>query len=191
MRQALVRLLCGYPPIVPRPKSDPTPIPNPRQPRPPRKPDGGGLGGRPPDPQTTQTPGNPDPQTNLITLRGADWAGGLPRGRGASAAPAPLAAAGGGLATALQPPRRVADDRAAFDVPGPGRRLIAREREVKSDQTRAPSGRGQGGGCWVLIKRRAKKSEDFAFVKRTLSPWESPEASPGLNHILHFVAPTL
>ena len=94
MRQALVRLLCGYPPLVPRPKSDPIPIPNPRQPRPPRKPDGGGLGGRPPDPQTTQTPGNPDPQTNLITLRGADWAGGLPRGRGASAAPAPLAAAG-------------------------------------------------------------------------------------------------
>ena len=29
--------------------------------------------------------------------KGADWAGGLPRGRGASAAPAPLAAAEGGL----------------------------------------------------------------------------------------------
>ena len=118
------------------------------------------LSGTPPDnpdPQTTQTPRQTRPPRG-----GADWAGGLPRGRGASAAPAPLAAAGGGLGVPRGVPcssRRVADDRTAFDVPGPGRRLIAREREVKSDQTRAPSGRGQGGGCWVLIKRRAKSEE--------------------------------
>ena len=35
----------------------------------------------------------------------------------------------GGLATALQPPHRVADGRSACDVPGPGQRLIARERD--------------------------------------------------------------
>ena len=48
----------------------------------------------------TLTPDKSDPQTTQATRQtrpprgGADWAGGLPRGRGASAAPAPLAAAG-------------------------------------------------------------------------------------------------
>ena len=121
------------------------------------------LRGLPPNPMThgvAATGGALSAISSNYIPKGADWAGGLPRGRGASAAPAPLAAAGGGLGVPRGVPcssRRVADDRTAFDVPGPGRRLIAREREVKSDQTRAPSGRGQGGGCWVLIKRRAKE----------------------------------
>ena len=115
MRRALARLLRGYPPPVPSPE------------------------GTRVEPQATQTPRQTQPPRG-----GADWAGGLPRGRGASAAPAPLAAAGGGLGVPRGVPcssRRVADDRAAFDVPGPGRRLIAREREVKSDQTRGEQGR--------------------------------------------------
>ena len=125
-----------------------------------------------PDPQTTQTPRQTRPPRG-----GADWAGGLPRGRGASAAPAPLAAAGGCLGVPRGVPcssRRVADDRTAFDVPGPGRRLIAREREVKSDQTRAPSGRG----AWSLELRNftSKGQQDLSYLRAYPPPRPTPRA---------------
>ena len=62
-----------------------------------------------------------------------DWAGGLPRGRGGVGSPSASGCCrGGGLGRRRGVPcssRRVADGRSVCDAPGPGRQLIARERE--------------------------------------------------------------